>query len=234
MGQTSCAGLVLGEGMLGAVAIKLLPGMDESAPKPPTPPAKATDWSIGAASSFDLVLRANAGDRDALEALFARYTPRLQRWAHGRIPPAARGALQTHDLVQDTLIRVVERLPSFQPRHEGAFQGYVRTALWNRIRDVARQYQRAGAPDPLDPEIAGQEDSPLDLAIGHETLDRYEAALDRLRPEDKELIIARIEMGLPHAEIAVMFDKPSVAAVHMAVSRALVKLAEEMAHDRKR
>ena len=220
--------------MLGAVAIKLLPGMDESAPKPPTPPAKATDSSIGAASSFDLVLRANAGDRDALEALFARYTPRLQRWAHGRIPPAARGALQTHDLVQDTLIRVVERLPSFQPRHEGAFQGYVRTALWNRIRDVARQYQRAGAPDPLDPEIAGQEDSPLDLAIGHETLDRYEAALDRLRPEDKELIIARIEMGLPHAEIAVMFDKPSVAAVHMAVSRALVKLAEEMAHDRKR
>ena len=41
-------------------------------------------------------------------------------------------------------------------------------------------------------------------------------------------------MGLPHAEIAVMFDKPSVAAVHMALSRALVRLAEEMAHERKR
>ena len=41
-------------------------------------------------------------------------------------------------------------------------------------------------------------------------------------------------MGLPFAEIADMFDKPSVAAVHMAVSRALVKLAEEMAHERKR
>jgi len=220
--------------MLSAVAIEFFPGMDDSALKPPTPPAKATNSSIGAASSFDLVLRANAGDRDALEALCARYTPRLQRWAHGRIPPAARGALQTHDLVQDTLIRVVDRLPSFKPRHEGAFQGYVRTALWNRIRDVARQYQRAGAPDPLDPEIAGQEDSPLDLAIGHETLERYEAALDRLRPEDKELIIARIEMGLPHAEIAAMFGKPSVAAVHMALSRALVRLAEEMAHERKR
>jgi hypothetical protein len=41
-------------------------------------------------------------------------------------------------------------------------------------------------------------------------------------------------MGLPYAEIKVMFEKPSVAAVHMAVSRALIKLAEEMAHERKR
>ena len=84
------------------------------------------------------------------------------------------------------------------------------------------------------PDIAAKDWSPLDLAVGRETLDRYEAALERLRPDDKALIIARIEMGLPFAEIADMFDKPSVAAVYMAVSRALVKLAEEMAHERKR
>jgi RNA polymerase sigma factor (sigma-70 family) len=220
--------------MLGAVTLDFLSGMDEAAPKREGTPVKATGPSLSATSSFDLVVRTNAGDREALEALCARYLPRLQRWAHGRIPPAARGVLQTHDLVQDTLIRVVERLPAFQPRHEGAFQGYVRTALWNRIRDIARQYQRTGPSDPIDSEMAGKEDSPLDLAIGHETLERYEAALDRLRPEEKELIIARIEMGLPHAEIAVMFDKPSVASVHMAVSRALVRLAEEMAHERRR
>jgi RNA polymerase sigma-70 factor (ECF subfamily) len=220
--------------MLGAVTLDFLPGMDETAPRRGVPPAKAPASSLSATSSFDLVVRANAGDRDALEALCARYLPRLQRWAHGRIPPAARGALQTHDLVQDTLLRVVERLPAFQPRHEGAFQGYVRTALWNRIRDIARQYQRSGPSNPLDTDMAGKEDSPIDIAIGHETVERYEAALDRLRPEEKELIIARIEMGLPHAEIAVMFDKPSVAAVHMAVSRALVRLAEEMAHERRR
>jgi RNA polymerase sigma-70 factor (ECF subfamily) len=208
--------------------------MDETAANRGIAPAKGAGPSSSAASSFDLVLRANGGDQDALETLCARYLPRLQRWAHGRIPPSARGALQTHDLVQDTLLRVVERLPSFQPRHEGAFQCYVRTALLNRIRDIARQYQRTGPPHPLDAEIAGKEDSPLDLAIGHETLERYEAALDRLRAEEKELIIARIEMGLPHAEIAVMFEKPSVAAVHMALSRALVKLAEEMAYERRR
>jgi RNA polymerase sigma factor (sigma-70 family) len=220
--------------MLATVAIELVPWMHETKPGARGKPAAAAAPSQSAASSFDLVQRANAGDQAALEALCARYVPRLQRWAHGRVPPAARGALQTHDLVQDTLMRVLERLPSFEPRHEGAFQGYVRTALWNRICDVARQYQRKGGQDPLDTEIEGHEHSPLDLAIGQETLERYEAALARLRPEERDLIIARIEMGLPHAEIAVMFDKPSVAAVHMAVSRALVRLAEEMAHERKR
>jgi RNA polymerase sigma-70 factor (ECF subfamily) len=220
--------------MLASVAVELLPWMDKTTPDGGVTPVATAAPVLSALSSFELVQRANAGDHDALNALCARYLPRLQRWAHGRVPPAARGALQTHDLVQDTLMRVIERLPSFEPRHEGAFQGYVRTVLWNRIRDIARQSQRKGAPDPLDSQLAGQEHSPLDLAIGQQTLDRYEAALERLRTEERDLIIARIEMGLPHAEIAVMFDKPSVAAVHMALSRALVRLAEEMAHERKR
>ena len=196
-------------------------------------PLPATD-ETSVTSSFDLVLRANSGDRPALDALLARYLPRLQRWAHGRLPPAARGALQTHDLVQDTLMKVIERLPSFNPRHEGAFQGYVRTALLNRVRDLARQHQRRGPSVPLESDLAGEECSPLELAVGQQTLERYEAALDRLRPDDKALIVARIELDLPYAEIAAMFEKPSVAAAQVALSRALVKLAEEMAHERQR
>jgi RNA polymerase sigma-70 factor, ECF subfamily len=208
--------------------------MSDGAPDPRRGPVRPADESHSATSSFDLVLRANRGEGAALDALLARYLPRLQRWAHGRLPPAARGALQTQDLVQDTLMHVIQRLPSFNPRHEGAFQGYVRTTLWNRIRDLARHHSRTGPEVPLDTNMAAEEWSPLDLAVGRETLDRYEAALERLRPDDKALIVARIEMGLPYPEIAAMFEKPSVAAVHMAVSRALVKLAEEMAHERKR
>ena len=69
--------------------------------------------------------------------------------------------------------------------------------------------------------------------MGSEVFARYEAAMERLRPEEREAIIARIEMGLSHAEVAEALGKPTVAAAHMAVSRALVRLAEEMAHDRK-
>jgi RNA polymerase sigma-70 factor (ECF subfamily) len=163
--------------------------------------------------------------------LLERYQARLRRWAHGRLHPSARGAHETHDLVQDTLLQVLNNLDRFNPRHEGAFQGFVRTILANRIRDLARRWNRRGISDQIEgDELPGHGVSPLDEAIGSEIRARYEAALMRLRPEDRELIIARIELGLPYKEMVEMFNKPSVAAVTMAVSRAVVKLAQEMAH----
>ena len=210
-----------------AAAIYGFPLMDNSR-------TRAGGTQADATTSLELVIRANAGEEAAVAALYERYRPRLQRWAHSRLPPMARGALQTEDLVQDTLTHVLGHLTAFNPRHEGAFQGYVRTALWNRIRDVARRSKRRGPRDELDTRIMAEDASPLDLAIGQETLERYDRALERLRPEDKDLIIARIEMGLSYLEMQAMFEKPSVPAVHMALSRALVKLAEEMAHERKR
>jgi len=186
------------------------------------------------AATVELVQKAKAGDQDALDALFARYEVRLRRWAHGRLPAAARGALDTQDLVQDTLTRVFRKLQSFEPRHPGAFRDYVWTTLWNAVRDIARSSKRRGPIDPLDTELAAHDPSPLQQAVGQETLDRYEAAMERLRPEEREAIVARIELGLSHAEVAQALGKPSAAAAHMAVSRALVRLAEEMAHDRQR
>jgi RNA polymerase sigma-70 factor (ECF subfamily) len=190
--------------------------------------------SVNAVTSFELVIRAKAGDRAALETLFSRYSVRLQRWAHGRLPPGARGALQTYDLVQETLKSAYEHLDDFSPRHEGAFQGFVRTILRNRLNDILRQFQRRGAPEVLDTALAGHETSPFEHAAFAETLARYDAALDRLRPEEKELIIARVELCLSHAEIAEQFGKPTAGAANMAVSRAMVRLAQEMADDRKR
>jgi RNA polymerase sigma factor (sigma-70 family) len=199
----------------------------------PSPRDEGSSEPLQSLTSFELVVRANAGDDPARDVLVARYLPRLQRWAHGRLPASARGAHQTMDLVQDTLFQVVRHLPKFNPRHEGAFQAYVRTTLWNRVKDLGR-YTRRRPSDQLDGDFAGDGPSPIDEAIGAEALGRYEAGLDRLKPEERELIIARIEMGLPYKEMAEMFHKPSVPAVTMAVRRALVRLAEEMAHERRR
>ena len=214
------------------VAFGRLPFMDEAgsagAPRvtqsvpDPVSPAEAT---------YDLVQRARAGDPSAADALFVRYEARLRRWAHGRLPNQARGALDTQDLVQDTLIRVFQRLPQFEPRHPGAFRDYVWTTMWNAVRDLARKYQRRGPADPIDTdELPTRDPSPLEQAIGSQALDRYETAMERLRPEEREAIIMRIELGLSHAEIAEALGKPTAAAAHMAVSRALLRLAQEMAH----
>jgi RNA polymerase sigma-70 factor, ECF subfamily len=196
-----------------------------------SPAVRPDDDNRESLTSFELVLRAKTGDERARDLLLERYQARLRRWAHGRLPPSARGAHETHDLVQDTLLQVLNNLDRFNPRHEGAFQGFVRTILANRIRDLARRWNRRGISDQIEgDELPGHGVSPLDEAIGSEIRARYEAALMRLRPEDRELIIARIELGLPYKEMVEMFNKPSVAAVTMAVSRAVVKLAQEMAH----
>src|SRR5437763_78200 len=64
-------------------------------------------------STFALIRRAQQGDVSALDALCGRYLPRMQRWAHGRLPAWCRGLLDTQDLVQDTLIQVSQRIHAF-------------------------------------------------------------------------------------------------------------------------
>jgi RNA polymerase sigma-70 factor (ECF subfamily) len=169
------------------------------------------------------------GDDEALGRLCARYLPRLERWAHGRLPAWARGGLETQDLAQEALFQAVRHIKSFEPRHEGAFQAYVRQTLLNRIRDAIRRSRTRGQTDTLDTARPATDASPLEEAIGQQALEQYEAAMARLRPEDREAIIARIEMGLSYSEVAEALGKPSIPAAHMAVSRALVKLAKEMA-----
>ncbi len=200
--------------------------LPEAAGPPQTVPADV----VSAESSFDLLIRAKRGDEAAMDSLCARYLPRLKRWAHGRLPSSSRGMLETEDLAQEVLFRAIERVETFQPRHEGAFQGYVRQILLNRVRDEVRKGQRRPAASPLEEEQHEAADpSPLELAIGRQALDRYEAALARLKDQDREMIVARLELGFSAKEIAAEFGKPSDAAAQMAVSRALVRLAEEMA-----
>ena len=146
-------------------------------------------------SSFTLVERACQGDERALNDLCTRYLPRLERWAHGRLPAYARGPLDTHDLVQEALAGVAHRIRTFEPHHKGAFQAYVRQALLNRVRDQIRHAGRRPTAY-LDSDKASSDPSPLEAAIGREALERYEAALERLKPADRNAIILRVELGL--------------------------------------
>ena len=84
------------------------------------PPASRGDIATGSAeASFALLLRAKAGDEHAREALFARYLPRVRRWAHGRLPSHSRSLLNTDDLAQEVLCRAVVSLEKFDPPRRG-------------------------------------------------------------------------------------------------------------------
>lgn len=179
-------------------------------------------------ATIRLLARARAGDREALDLLFARYGPELGRFARGRLPRWARDVADTPDLVQETLLQAFKHMDGFEHRGEGALRAYLRQAVMNRIRDELRRASRRPAAAALPVDAPDERPSPLEEAIGREATERYEAALARLKDDDREVLIARLELGLSYAEIAAATGRNSANAARMAVVRALLRLTEEL------
>lgn len=177
-------------------------------------------------STADLLHRVRQGESAARERLVARYLPILRRWAHGRLPPYARDLAETDDLVQITLVRALDHIEEFEPRHEGAFLAYLRRILLNSVRDEIRRVTRRGPREELNEDIAGP--SELSQAVGIDTLLAYEAALATLPEEHQEAVILRIEFGFSFEEVAAAVGSPSANAARMMVTRALARLADAM------
>jgi RNA polymerase sigma-70 factor (ECF subfamily) len=197
--------------------------------KPTQAPADPRDQgTVNLESTFVLIHRARAGDQDALDRLFARHLKPLQRWASGRLPRWARDMASTDDLVQETLLQTFKRIEDFEPRGVGALQAYLRQAVLNRIRDELRRKGRKPRSVELDDLDLAGDSSPLEDAIGGEAVEHYERALERLRPEERDAVIARVELGLSYEELAEALGKPTPDAARKAAQRALVRLAEEM------
>ena len=178
--------------------------------------------------TIELVVRAREGDRLAVEALLQRSIPSLRRFAHGRLPAAARGSLDTGDLVQETVLHVLRRLDTFEPRHVGAMQAYLRQSVINRIRDEVRRIGRHPTPVDLPDDLASEIPSPLEEAVRAEAYDRYRAVLVQLSSRDREMIVARIEAQWNLGEIAQRFNMRTVDGARMAVTRALRRLMDRL------
>ena len=188
----------------------------------PSPPADATQ---------QLLERARLGDGGALDTLFARHLVPLRRWASGRLPRWARDVADTQDLVQDTMLQVFKRVDSFEARGEGSLQAYLRQAMLNRIRNEFRAHRRRPGHAAIDDDAPAVRTSPLEHAIRQEQLDRYDAAMARLSESERDLIVARVELGLTYNEMAEALGKPSWNAARMATARALLRLAAELTHE---
>ncbi|HZM62249.1 MAG TPA: sigma-70 family RNA polymerase sigma factor [Vicinamibacterales bacterium] len=178
--------------------------------------------------TIELVIRAQDGDRSAVEALLQRSLPHLRRWAHGKLPAAARGKLDTGDLVQETVLHVLRRLDTFEPRHVGAMQGYLRQSVMNLIRDEVRRIGRHPAPSELPDDMPSDIRSPYEEAVRAEDVYRYHVALGKMPSRDRELIVARIEAQWTYEEIGRRFGMPTSDAARMAVTRALGRLMERI------
>lgn len=174
-----------------------------------------------------LLEQARSGDDDALNALFVRYMGPLKRWAHGRLPSWARDLRDTDDLVQESVMHTLRHVDHFEPRRDGAFLAYLRTALHNKLKDEIKRARRV-IREPIATDLVDDGPSVIEEVIGRDTLVRYERALAELSSEEREAILARIELGKSYADVAELLGKPSADAARMTVTRALLKLAKGM------
>jgi RNA polymerase sigma factor (sigma-70 family) len=185
-------------------------------------------------SSVDLLLKAQSGDEDALNRLLARYLPRLQRWASGRLPWGLRTMLDTGDLVQDAIVNALPHLKQLEIRTDGALLSYLRRAVKNRVIDLHKRAGRRPVREEIPDNAEAACASPEASAIAAESLERYERALASLRNEERQAIVMRVELGLDYDEMATQLGKPSADAARMAVTRAIVRLADRMGPSRRR
>jgi RNA polymerase sigma factor (sigma-70 family) len=185
-------------------------------------------------STVDLLLKAQTGDEDALNRLLARYLPRLRRWASGRLPWGLRTMLDTGDLVQDAVISALPHLNTLEIRTERALQFYLQQAVKNRIIDLHRRARRRPAREEIPVDVVAAGTSPDEAAIGAEVFERYERALASLKNDERQALVLRLELGLEYREIATQLGKSSSDAARMAVTRAMVRLAEKMGRSRRR
>ena len=195
------------------------------------PEAGAPDRT-GSSSESRLLARARRGSRPAAEALFGRYSSWLRNWARGRLPQWVRGAVDTSDVVQDTLQQTFARLEGFESRRASALRAYLRRGVENRVHDELRRVTRRHAAALPVPRVEASDAGAPQLRrfLDKEAWRRYVEGLSRLRPRDRRLIVGRAELGYSYRQLASIERLPSPDAARMALRRALMRLSEVFPH----
>ena len=187
-----------------------------------------------------LITLAKDGDQSALDQLCKVYNERILRIIRMRMGPELRTKLQSMDLVQDAFISALRSLGNFTYRNEGDFLRWVSKIAENRLRDnldklhadkrdIRKEIPLNNKPSAQDSFVATNEPvdstTPSVIVSRREDLDKLERAMDKLKPEYREVItLTKIE-GLSYKEAASRLGK-GPDAVRMLLSRAMTALSQ--------
>ncbi len=183
-----------------------------------------------------LIVSAQQNDQAAYEQLYNSYSDQLFRYLYVRCgnPSLAEEALG------ELWLRVVQYLPSFRVPNSGADQAFIAwlyTIARNLIIDLVRSPQRDVQSISTDIPIS---DIDLDARVDRrESYLALAAAVDRLTPEQRDVILLRFRENLSSSEVALRTGR-SESAVKALQHRALGTLARmigvspvnESIHDR--
>jgi RNA polymerase sigma-70 factor (ECF subfamily) len=189
----------------------------------------------------ELVTLAKGGNEPALEQLCSVYGERVRRIIRLRMGVEIRPRLDSMDLVQDALVSALGGLKDFSYKNEGDFLRWLARITQNELRDnldkiytdkrdIRKEVRLqnygpttdggfAGTPGPI------EATTPSVIMSKKEDLDKLEKAIDRLKPDYREVIVLAKIDGLSYKEIADKLGK-SIDSVGHLLSRAMVALTE--------
>jgi RNA polymerase sigma-70 factor (ECF subfamily) len=196
--------------------------------------------------TVELLERARAGDRQALNEIFTRHRGRLRRMVEMRLDWRIQGRLDASDVIQDAFLQVATRLAEYLRDPRLPLFLWLRLMVGERLaqlhrhhlgthqRDAGREvslYREAmpaASSAALAAQLLGKHTSPTQAAVRAERLLRLQEALNTLDPIDREVLSLRHFEELTRAETARVLGIEESAAAKRYV-RALKRLKDILA-----
>jgi RNA polymerase sigma-70 factor (ECF subfamily) len=167
----------------------------------------------------ELLREARGGDDLARQRLLARHRPRLLRMVAVHLDRRLAARVDPSDVVQEALTEADRSLDDYLRRPNVPFYPWLRRFAWERLLEAHRHHLRAKRrsvtrEEPADLQLPGRSAarladrllssgaSPIHRLILSELRQRVRAALDRLPPRDREILVLRYLEQLTTAEIA--------------------------------
>jgi RNA polymerase sigma-70 factor (ECF subfamily) len=180
-------------------------------------------WPAGPGLSAVDLEAARRRDPDAVTRVYRAFAPALLRFFLG----AVRDLHAAEDLTGSVFAAAIEALPGFRGPVE-ALGGWLFRIARHDLADYRRRQARSRT-DPLDDvldqaAIALGAPDPEELALERLEGSRVMAALTRLSPDQREVLLLRLAAGLTAPEVAATLQK-SIGAVKSLQHRGLASLA---------
>jgi RNA polymerase sigma-70 factor, ECF subfamily len=153
------------------------------------------------------VRRAAENDRESVAWLVSRYTPLLLCQARHRLPPSLRRHCDPDDAVADVWMVVLAALPSLRPAHGSFSLGLLRfasTVMLRRVRDLLEKHvlRKNAADSDSSVDVPADTRGVVSHVVAEEAKGLVWEHLERLSPQDRELIVLRGIEGHTHRDIA--------------------------------
>jgi RNA polymerase sigma-70 factor (ECF subfamily) len=171
----------------------------------------------------ELVARGQQGDRDALEELYLIHFDRIYSYLHVSVG----NRHDAEDLTTQTFLKMLEKIGSFKWQ-SAPFSAWLFRIAHNLAMDHFRS-RRRWQPEEEVPEPPGDEEPSAELVamqtIGRESMLKL---IERLSPEQQQVLTLKFVFNLPNAEVAAILDKTE-GAIKSLQHRALVSLQKQIA-----